>query len=614
MNDIVSTFDVTKEPLPDLLLKIQQGKIQIPDLQRSFCWTDELVVQLLASVSLGWTVGSILLLEIGNSDANFRPRLVEGVKSTQSLIPTHLILDGQQRATTLYMALFSSHPVAIRDKRNTKLSDRWYYIDMEKALNPEIEREEAIISLNTSKTKAGFSDGSTIDCSTLEKEFAAGLFPVSSVFHYSQWRKQYCKYWNYDPHKLETLDRFEREIIKRIEHYQVPVILLKPEMPKLAVCRVFEKTNTQGTELNFFDLATACFASDDFSLREDWLIQEQQLKKLRVLQSVRETDFLSCVTLVATHFRRQQALHSSIPPQKLPGVACGRSEVLSLTVAEYRAFAQKVVAGYEEAARFLHGQRIVAAEDIPYPIQLVALAAILTVVGYPQEQMRSKLEQWFWCGACATMYTAWHEVRAARDMLQVPDWLLGNGSVPSTIEDALFNANRLLGVQRRHGSIYRSISALLRRQGAIDLAAGEALSDVRFFNDPIECHHIFPVAYCKRQGIPQSQYNCLVNRTPLSRLSNQKIGGKAPSHYLRILEEQGIAKQRLDTILRSHLIEPETLWADDFEAFLETRTQALVMMIQQAMGKGPAGGTLLELKNRQSPPDLKIASFPSRIR
>ena len=336
--------------------------------------------------------------------------------------------------------------------------------------------------------------------------------------------------------------------------------------------------------------------SENFSLRSDWVTKEERLKQHRVLRSLREMDFLSCVTLVATYYRRQHVINSGLPTSKLPGVACGRAEVLSLSVEEYKAFAEQVIAGYEEAARFLYGQRIVTSEDLPYPIQLVALAAILTVVGYPQEQMRSKLEQWFWSGCCCALYTSWHESRAARDMLEVPAWLLNEGALPTTIQEATFNATRLLSVRRKQGAIYKGVSALLRKGGAIDFATGEALSDVNVFNDPIESHHIFPVAYCKRQGIEMSRYNCLVNRTPLSQLSNQKIGGRAPSQYLQGLVDQGISQQRLDTILRSHLIEPETLWTDDFEAFFTRRTQALLELVNQVMGEREAS-EVIELEN-----------------
>jgi len=130
---------------------------------------------------------------------------------------------------------------------------------------------------------------------------------------------------------------------------------------------------------------------------------------------------------------------------------------------------------------------------------------------------------------------------------------------------------------------------LLRKTGAIDLATGEALSDVNFFNDPIECHHLFPTAYAKPQASPASQYNCLVNLTPLSQLSNKKIGGKVPNEYLQALVDQGISRSRLDSILRSHLVEPESLWQNDFEMFLISRTESLLKLVSEAIGKTAIG-------------------------
>ncbi|WP_041780253.1 hypothetical protein [Allocoleopsis franciscana] len=75
------------------------------------------------------------------------------------------------------------------------------------------------------------------------------------------------------------------------------------------------------------------------------------------------------------------------------------------------------------------------------------------------------------------------------------------------------------------------------------------------------------------------------NKTPLTAKTNKLLGGKAPSEYLANLEAQGMSRQRIDEILRSHLIEPETLRNDDFEGFFEARTQALLAMIGKAMGK-----------------------------
>jgi hypothetical protein len=181
-------------------------------------------------------------------------------------------------------------------------------------------------------------------------------------------------------------------------------------------------------------------------------------------------------------------------------------------------------------------------------------------------------------------------------LLEVPQWLNG-GEVPSTVKEAHLSAERLQSLVNSQGATYRAIAALLRRDGALDFVSGEPITAARYFDEKIENHHIFPQQWCKRQGIPRSRYNSIVNKTPQTAKTNKFLGGKAPSEYLAKLEEQGMSRQRIDEILRSHLIEPTTLHNNDFEAFFEARTQALVARINRAMGKDLAGESLPENGN-----------------
>ena len=96
------------------------------------------------------------------------------------------------------------------------------------------------------------------------------MFPVSKIFDYAAWRREYSKYWKHDENKIDMFDRFEEEIIDRFKKYKVPVIQLHNETPKEAVCLIFEKVNTRGVTLTVFELLTASFAVDNFDLREDW--------------------------------------------------------------------------------------------------------------------------------------------------------------------------------------------------------------------------------------------------------------------------------------------------------------------------------------------------------
>ncbi len=127
MNSI-STFDINKEPLLDLLRDIKQGKIQLVDFQRSWCWDEERIERVIASVSLGFPVGAVMLLQQGNPDVKFKPRPVEGTTLNHPPMPTALILDGQQRLTSLFMSLLSDEPVWIDRGKRCSPVQRWYYI------------------------------------------------------------------------------------------------------------------------------------------------------------------------------------------------------------------------------------------------------------------------------------------------------------------------------------------------------------------------------------------------------------------------------------------------------------------------------------------------------
>ena len=55
-----------------------------------------------------------------------------------------------------------------------------------------------------------------------------------------------------------------------------------------------------------------------------------------------------------------------------------------------------------------------------------------------------------------------------------------------------------------------------------------------------------------------------------------------------------IAGEKLDAYLKSHLIDPTLLRADQFDAFLSDRQKRLLVLIEQAMGKAAYTGTFAE--------------------
>jgi len=160
-------FDTTKEDPRDLLRNAHEGRLQLPDFQRDYVWGDEDVRSLIASVAKGFPVGALLTLQTGG-DIRLKPRLLAGVPE-RSATPDELLLDGQQRITSLCQSTYSDRPVRTRTHRGTEV-DRFYYIDIRKALAAGADIDEAIIGVPADKGNSraadaprlsGFQDQST---------------------------------------------------------------------------------------------------------------------------------------------------------------------------------------------------------------------------------------------------------------------------------------------------------------------------------------------------------------------------------------------------------------------------------------------------------------------
>jgi uncharacterized protein with ParB-like and HNH nuclease domain len=163
----MSNFDSTKTRLAELLKDIVSGKIQLPDFQRGWVWDDEHIRSLLVSIARAFPVGAVMMLE-ADGDTKFKVRPIEGVKLDQHT-PSQLkklILDGQQRLTSLTQVLMLNQPVQTRNSTGKALQ-RYYYIDIERAMQGPEYYEEAIIAVDADKTvKENFGHDIKLDLST----------------------------------------------------------------------------------------------------------------------------------------------------------------------------------------------------------------------------------------------------------------------------------------------------------------------------------------------------------------------------------------------------------------------------------------------------------------
>ena len=188
--------------------------------------------------------------------------------------------------------------------------------------------------------------------------------------------------------------------------------------------------------------------------------------------------------------------------------------------------------------------------------------------------------------ALGEQYGSSTESKLARDVPDLIAWIMDNGPQPRSVEEAIFQQDRLRSLRTRLSAAYKAIHALLMRHGCQDFITGKGFELMTFYNDKVDVHHIFPQAWCKKKGLEPKVFDSIVNKTPLSKKSNILVSGDAPSVYLKRIEAtHGFTPDRLDAILRTHLIEPHYLRADDFQGFFDARLKALSGLVSGALNK-----------------------------
>jgi hypothetical protein len=587
-------FQTPQYKLSKLLEQAGNGAIQLPDFQRGYKWDEERIRALLVTVTLGHPLGVLMFLQTGNDQVRFKPKPIEGTPPHAAVAePDLLLLDGQQRLTSLYQSLSDDGVVDTEDPRKKQVQRR-FYIDIEKALEDPARCDDSVVSLpGDGIERTNFGKDIRLDVSTPEKERQHGYFPFRLIYDQPgllDWLWKFPGAAGDAAERIALIQRFQAEILTPMQSYEIPAIELDKATTKGAVATVFEKVNTGGLPLNVFELLTATFAGDaeyfaehgdDFRLNDDWQLTKQVIDAHPVLGGIRNTDFLQAVTLLVT-------AHG-------PSFTSARKEdVLRLELAQYLAWADKVREALVWVAQFLHDEHIHRARDIPYPTQLVPLAVIRVILGENADiyGVRSRLRQWFWCGILGELYGGATETRFARDVDQVPAWATqsthgdSGAQIPVTVSGATFAESRLLSLRTRQSAAYKGLHALLMATGAKDWRFHKTFDHTQYVALDVDVHHVFPKKWCDDNRIAPDLRESIINKTPLAAKTNRFVGGASPGIYLLKLEASaGINAQQLDAIVGAHLIDTDALRAADFDRFFLARRQALLELVEQAMGK-----------------------------
>ena len=233
--------------LKDLLKNIGLGKLQLPQFQRSWVWDDTRICKLLESLLSGFPMGAVLNLEYGS--VPFGYRLFTGVEDKyKSEIPDGLILDGQQRLTTLFQTLWSKQPVqtCLPTNRDHEIK-RYYYINIKEVVKDNADILDCILSLpEDKKLKENIGRDVKLDLSTRASEIENCYFPVNLIYDQIEersWQIEFMHFYSANVQMIQLYNQFVINFINPLQNYKLPVIQLDKSTKKEAVCQIFENVN-----------------------------------------------------------------------------------------------------------------------------------------------------------------------------------------------------------------------------------------------------------------------------------------------------------------------------------------------------------------------------------
>ncbi|MBI4601537.1 MAG: DUF262 domain-containing protein [Planctomycetes bacterium] len=547
--------DTNPRALKDLLAEIHNRTTALPDFQRDFVWEPGATQELIVSIANNYPAGSIL--RVRDAKRVFAAREFEGAPPLDGAKHTFLVLDGQQRLTSLYQAFYG-------------VGEHRYYLNLGKLIDGA-DFEEAIFHVRAATKWAKAREDFALQARDL-------LLPLSvlkgGAGGFLQWLLQVTNPMptHERTRRLDALTRLNELWIKTIDDYHFPVVTLSDETEPDALCTIFETLNRTGVKLSVFELLTARFWQQTINLRALWdkaltdhpVIADFEVDPYYVLQGI------------------------SLASRKAP--SCKRGDVLNLAASDITDWWDKVVLGLATGLEILRDDcKVMLPKWLPYQTMLPPLAAVLARAGSPTTAeaggQREKLKRWFWCAVFGQAYESAPNSKSAKDVTGILPWLAG-GDPPETVASFRFDPRALRDVTPRQRSIYRGAICLILGSGTRDFHTQAVITGKLMAEEGIDDHHVFPAAYLERRGVvPARLRDCVINRTLIDRTTNQMIGDRAPSDYLA--EIRNTPDFPFETVLTTHGLPAcadSPLLRDEYEAFLVWRQDRLWQEIQRVTG------------------------------
>jgi len=519
-----------KKRLSLLVEKAHEGTLCLPNFQRDFVWSADAISDLLRSILRRYFIGSLLLVDCDPRNPPFAPDALRGAKpKTTALRPEQLVLDGQQRLTSLLYAMYAPE-LKLKNSRRP----RRFFVDLD-LLSSSPEDDGIVYAMHSKEIKRAGLD-------TEQGQWKRHQIPVSSLVSdaaFLRWRdgaddwlrendpaehKQFRDVWR---------DKWTKAA-QSLLSFEIPVVTL-PEVRDddhdsvARICAIFEKLNSTGMDLSVYDLLTARLYRSSIDLHGLWdeaVTKNERLKKW--------SDGKADTNNFGVHILRTMALMRGLEPKA--------KILINLAPKNFEDDWRRASAAMDRALELMtnlgnDGFGVFDPKWLPGFGILPVFAALRAHLEDQKlgDSARNDLRRWYWCSVFLERYSSSVDTRARRDYQDLTTLWGGGKSVPEVFAQAdarIGSSGYTIRQSESSGSsIYSGVFCILALNEAEDWKFGETI-ELWDLND----HHIFPQSYLQKRGLEgkknQATRNTILNRTLISEETNQLIKAKAPHTYL----------------------------------------------------------------------------------
>jgi len=556
----------------DIIAKIEKSLV-LPNFQRYFDWSREDVRCLLESIFNDYYIGSFLFWDV-KDEPELETINIKGAESFMITRPESIILDGQQRMTSLYYAIKAPEYSLKGSSQPT-----YYYINF-KAFFEKEKKQNLVVAQNVKYDR--------------EDTYKKFLFPLYELSDYGEWINGFEDYLL----DSETVDRkrvieVRRIVEKRIRHiwdgFEIPYISLPDTMNLRQVADIFENLNSKGKPLGVFDLLIARLLKYKLKLRDLW---DDTRKKY---------------PNIARYFKKSQKIpiyiFQAISLTYHKSSSCKREDILNIYENIYEGKDRSFEEDFKEFSEYLnkaitrlenlrYGYGVKGEKEMPFVPMLPILAALIRKVESVENKQDcyKKIDKWYWAAVFSNTYSSSVDSQLTSDYKDIIRWFEDDNKIPETVRTLRRKIDvnvDLRGVQQVSNAMYKGVLCLIALEGAKDFDTNQQLENA----DHNQKDHLFPKS--KLYGFGHLRdINSVINMTWMSKATNTRIKKwKKPSSYIpEFIKEKykGDEKAFLD-MLETHLIDKNAYAsmlkdADGYEEFFTFRNKNIMNKIKKKIG------------------------------